>query len=418
MSSPNTGPWSDIVATPAALPNPAQRKPGDIALTLTPVATYRRSNTQPGAWIQSSTGPSNPTARSVLTLDPLGVAGPGVYTTWAALWADYLLTSGAVQLWVLNQATVPAGTYVLRSGTVFYGVLRPGIGYDLELAEGAVLQDLEHLVGLSLRSTATATTPLTFSSLGPELLIDDGSNLVNAGAVPMIDWAVDGSGGNFLFLVLVRGPQLQNNGAPVINAHGPGPGQPAIVGIIMGDNSVVGPGSLQGSIDSGFNLITISPTSTIDPSQPLYLGSPPISPAMTNFSTRTSMQLPATNNPQAIDLVGEVNTTNAVATSLLPLVTLPNIGENLLVLVTAVRGSDGEMATWFQQVRLKSVGGVVSGLATDVTPPNIDAGLLVGPVAFNIVFNVPAGQVDFQATGQGVDAIKWTIRVAGNLCTP
>lgn len=403
-----------IVDALVDLPPVFSRRPGDLGITRTPPAIYVADFTSAVApfWRPVGAGASNPAGRSVLTLDPLGVAAPGVYTTWAALYADYLLTTGAVDITVLNDVTVPSGTYTFRSGTVMRSV--PGPPKYLNMQNSAVFVNPQSIsTGLVIRSQSNAPvisfTPGTTHSLLLQLF----ASLENAGSVPMIEWNTPSSAGS-LNIAMDAGSSLASSGGqPVVNltSAGPNPNE-AVLSIFVGNSSRVDANTIAGNTNSNVTLLPIDMTASISPTQPGFVPANIRPPFVTTYSGQT-MQVQGSLNPQAVNLTGEVTTTNGSGplSILGPQDVPPVVSATNLVMLTAREASTGDTVSWIFAFVLRSFGGTVF---LDNVPLNllaVQSPIGVLPWSYAVVPNSPnPNQYEIVVTGENPKTIHWTIR--------
>ena len=206
---------------------------------------------------------------SVLTLNPAGPAAPGVYLTWATLYAAYLATTGAVEIVVLSQATVPAGLWTLRPGTILRG--QQPTTYTLLLADGAVIHNLVWVIALAIEGLQTTGPSLTYTvPAGPGgivvIVLQAGARLSGHGTVAMIDWTVPSATAQ-LFLGLDQGSALARDTSTVLRA---GAGASATV-ITLGGAPEIVADTLEGPVLSTIAVLARDPSLMMG-AQPGYLG--------------------------------------------------------------------------------------------------------------------------------------------------
>lgn len=403
-----------IVDALVDLPPVFSRRPGDLGITRTPPAIYVADFTSAVApfWRPVGAGASNPAARSVLTIDPLGVASPGVYTTWAALYADYLLTTGAVDITVLGDVTVPSGTYTFRSGTALHSV--PGQPKYLNMQNGAVFVNPESLdTGLVIRSQSNAPVISFTPGATHSLLLQLFAGLENAGSVPMIEWNTPSSAGALNIAMDTGSSLASSSGQPVVNltSAGPNPNE-AVLGIFVGNSSRVDANTIAGNANSNVTLLPIDMTASISATQPGFVPANIQPPFVTTYSGQT-MQVNGSQAPQAVNNTAEVTTTNGIAVSITgPQDAPPAVSATTLVMLTAREVSTGDTRSWIFAYCLRSVGGTVF-----VDTPPLDLLAVQSPLApplpwsYAVVPSSPnPNQSEIVVTGEPGKTIHWTLR--------
>lgn len=407
-----TGISSDIVES--ALPAVQFRSPGSFVFRKSDAVLYEADFTvSPPAFTPVSSGPSSAVARSVLTIGATVPAGPGVYANWPDLWAAYEQTSGAVDIVVVGNVSIPSGTYTLRSATRLRGAIQQS---SLDAQDGAVIVDMGELMGVSL--TGNSSSPiLTFTNPNAGILLRDGAVIYQNGTAPCVLWTVPDTTGQ-LAIVMVTGGGLQsNNGNPVLSLQGT-PGNVATANLLFGSYSNVGSNALAGNADSKIQTQALDPSGQLSPTQPGYLGTPALGPLQFTITTQLLFQNPGTNAPQGIGLAGEVTTTDATPTDILLVsgAIPPIISEIATFQLIARDVSNGDTKSWLIAVQLRSVLGTVTiqGPIDLIPAPFEDP--VPQPWSYAILADTPsANMVSFRVTGEAGKTIKWVMRATVGL---
>lgn len=227
----NVGPSVDVVASDSEIPPVSLRRGGDFVVTEddNTLRVVDRLDPPSPRYIIVGTGPSNPVARSVLTVGSTVPAGPGVYATWSLLWAAYLQTSGAVDIVVVGSVSVPAGSYTIRNATRIRGVIAQS---NLNLQDGAVLVDAQEVMGCQVNCNSSSST-FEFSSANASMLLRDGAAINQSGSAPCILWTEPRSAGQLAIVLTTGGAFSTTNGNPVLSAEGTGPDPDDAVVILL-----------------------------------------------------------------------------------------------------------------------------------------------------------------------------------------
>jgi hypothetical protein len=168
-----------------------------------------------GGIIWAPPAPSSATIDGVI-FRPGGVAAGNVYTTWATAFAAVDATNGTTILYVdssLATATVPAGTWNADFALTLKGY-SPGDTIDsLFMADGAVIENLYKISGLTVMPAAVTTVPFTFADDAILFLEELSSIVFQAGAlVP----AMQAPAGSFLNITSSGNSGFDNSAAPTV----------------------------------------------------------------------------------------------------------------------------------------------------------------------------------------------------------
>lgn len=139
--------------------------------------------------------------RNSFVFRPGGTAGGNVYVTWAALYADLILTSGNRVVFFDNTftdpVTIPAGTYTGMSGVVFTSANQVIINsVEVDLADGVTFDELPILQSINLVSISSSPV-ISLSGASRTWYLDKESTISSENA----EFAKLDSSGVILFLI-------------------------------------------------------------------------------------------------------------------------------------------------------------------------------------------------------------------------
>jgi hypothetical protein len=190
-----------------------------------------------------------------------GAIGPTapIYSSWATLYADYILTDGPVSIEIddsiTSPAVIPAGAYTFRHDTVLSGNFTDveSVGSFCNLADGVTFVGLTHVDNaLNLRSLSSA--PI-ITATGPTFLtLSKGSLLTALGTAPFIFNNLENTTG-FVYIALFSGSKLATATDRIVRLEDPLLVGPAVLILAIYDE-----GDVQSdTIESGGGNVQITP---------------------------------------------------------------------------------------------------------------------------------------------------------------
>lgn len=152
---------------------------------------------------------------------PGGIAGANVYTTWPTLMAAVVSVQGCKQI-LIDDSIAPALTTPIVSNMTDATLIGLDNGSQLDVVEGTTLPGLRHVTNNLTLNFTGVTAPITgFGGVGTvanTFFVENAAVLTSTGS-PLID---NDSGVLALFIYLIDGSAIINNGGPVVHTSGLG----------------------------------------------------------------------------------------------------------------------------------------------------------------------------------------------------
>lgn len=224
----------------------------------------------PGARVWIDQFPGAGQVNATYALDPTG-STPGAYTTWAALYAAYLLGECSATILLYRTAHVPAGSYTLRNTTTIQGADATHFFPSLILDDGAVLHWASpSVVACQIESQSSAPAiDLGHPSIGTEIQLGFSAGLKASGPSPMIVWTEPSPAE--LFVSMGNFARLDFGASPVIHIQGAGATNPTVEFDMFSDSTIF-TNTVTSNADATAVVFAIDLEVAFIGAQPGYLG--------------------------------------------------------------------------------------------------------------------------------------------------